>query len=147
MSTPKTWDLMLACQTCFQSISVANGYYTNAGSAVSLEPGQIAQDADMAIAVVLDSLPLATSDAGRVNQAFYDAGILVFAKVSVQQADAQIRLHELIADVRKALLGKQSLFPAGIQYPRFVEARPIPPAEGMLWVGWEIRFTAQVSVA
>jgi hypothetical protein len=146
MSTPKTWDLLSACQTCLQRISVANGFYTNAGATASLEPGQVSPDADLALAVVIDSLAAAESDAGKINQAFYQAGILVFAKVGVQQADAQIRLHELIADVRKAFMYQQGSFPSGIQFPRFISAAPIPPADGMLWVGWEIRFTAQVPV-
>lgn len=146
MSTPKTWDLLAACQTCLQRISVANGFYTEAGATVTLEPGQVSPDADLTLAVVLDALSVSESDAGKYNQAFYQAGVLVFAKVGVQQTDAQIRLHELIADVRKAFMYQQATFPSGIQFPRFISATPIPPAEGILWVGWEIRFTAQVPV-
>jgi hypothetical protein len=56
-------------------------------------------------------------------------------------------MHEVIDDALRAFIGQQSLFPAGIVLPRFVESRPIPPADGLLWVGAELRFSAQLNRA
>lgn len=144
MSTPRSWDLLLAAKACLERISVANGFYTNAGSTVTLEPGQVPQDAGMAIAAALDLLSAAETDSGRANQAFDKAVLVVVAKVSVQQADAQIRLHELMADVKRCFVGRQREFPAGIRFPQFIEARPIAPADGLSWMGVEVRFSSQI---
>lgn len=142
MSTPKTWDLMLACQACLVGISTANGYYTNAGATVSLEPGQIPADAGLAVAVVMDNLRAVTD--GVATNTLQSVEILVFAKVSTLQTDAQLRLHELIDDVKTAFINQQTLFAVGTTFPRLLTARPIPPQDGMLFVGVEMRFVSQI---
>lgn len=141
----RTWDLILATEACLARISTANGFFTNAGALVSIEPGQIPADSAMALAVVLDSLTQNTDPNGRVQQGSFTAELLVVIKVSIKQTEAQQRMHEAIDDVLRAFVGQQSLFPAGIVLPRFLESRPIPPADGLLWVGAELRFTAQLN--
>lgn len=143
----RTWDLILAAQACLVRISTVNGFFTNAGAVVSIEPGQIPADAPLALAVVLDSLAQNTDPNARAKQGSYSAELLVVIKVSTTQADAQQRMHEVIDDVLSAFVGQETQFPAGIVLPRFVESRPIPPADGLLWVGAELRFTAQINRA
>jgi hypothetical protein len=143
----RTWDLILAAQTCLQRISTANGFFTNAGAAVSIEPAQIPADAALALALVLESLAAGNDPGGRIRQGSYTADLLVVIKVSTTQTDAQQRMHEVIDDVLRAFIGQEATFPNGITLPKFIESRPIPPAEGLLWVGAELRFSAQINRA
>lgn len=142
MSEPKSWLLLGAVEECMQRIHVENGFYTDAGANVTREPHQIYEtEADELIAVVMDTLGSGDPALRGIGNG---VGVLVVAKVKTSLATAQLRLHQLIDDIQRAVDGQQKRFPAGTHYPRFIEARLIPPAEGMEWIGAEVRFSAQV---
>lgn len=142
MSEPKSWLLLGAVEECMQRIRVADGFYTDAGANVTREPHQIQESgADELIAVVMDTLGSGDPALRAIGNG---VGVLVVAKVKTSLSTAQLRLHQLIEDIQRAVDGQQSRFPPGTHYPRFVEARLIPPAEGMEWIGAEVRFSAQV---
>lgn len=143
-NTTKTWDLLNAFKTALESINIAADYYTDAGNNVTLEPSQIPQGVDPVITVVLDGLQRSEDPAMRGMTRAYLATVLVGARVPTTQTDAQQVLHQLLDDIHRALFDRRDVFPAGTQYPRFVEAQVIPPAEGMNWIGAELRWTAHV---
>lgn len=148
MADPSTLILLTAMQTCLQRIQVANGYHTDAGGFVTLEPHQVQDDPSAAdyhaelIGLVLDSKVRATDAA--VVRTHRLATAVVLAKVVTTADNAQQRLHLLIDDIEQAFENRQAEFPKGYQFPVFVEAKPIPPAEGMTWIGAEVRFTSHV---
>lgn len=140
---PKTWDLLGAMVTCLQAITQANGYLTDAGGYVTREPAQIPDDQPALIAIALESLqrspdPALSGERGRL------ATVVVVGKVPITQADAQIRLHEIVADIERCFSGQQSAFAVGTSWPKFVDAKMLPPAEGMSWIGAEVRFASLV---
>lgn len=143
MPSPRTWDLLGGVVTCLQSIAVDDGYYTDAGANVAREREQVRDDiGEPWIAVSLDRLARAEDQA--VSRVGLSASIRIAARVPVTLADAEQRLHELIDDVRRAMEHRQSTFGAGLQFPRFVEATLLPPAEGIAWVGADLIYTAHV---
>lgn len=142
MSEPKSWLLLGAVAECMQRIRVADGFNTDAGAFVTREPHQIQQnEADELIAVVMDGLGQPDPALARLGT---QVGVVVIAKVKTSLDMAQLRLHQLVDDILRAMDSQQGNFPGGTHYPRFVEARLIPPAEGMEWIGAEVRFSAQV---
>lgn len=144
MSTPKTWDLLNGVKTALARISVANGFYTDAGAAVTLEPGQVPADAGIVLAVALDTITQSDQAAFRAGQTGFAAGVVIVAKVDTALTDAQIRLHELIEDVQTAMADARKDFGAQIRFPVFTEARPIVPESGLLWIGAEIRYQSHI---
>lgn len=142
MTTPKTWDLLGAFEACLAQIRTANGYYSDAGAFVTREPTQIPDDQGALIAIALDGLSQATD--GAVRSTHRLATVLVVGKVATGRHDAQLRLHELLADIEQCFAGRQSAFPAGMQFPVFVDAKPVPPTEGMAWIGVQSRYSTHV---
>lgn len=143
MAAPSTWVALEAFETCLQTISVANGYHTDAGATVTREPHQIPATAGVAVAVVLEGKGPATDPAMRRTHRL--ATVIIAAKVdSDDNNDAQERLHELMDDIEQAFECKQTQFPSSYQYPAFVDAKPIPPAEGMTWIGAQVRYSLHI---
>lgn len=142
MANPKTWELLASIATCLQAITVANGFHTDAGTAVTREPAQVPDDQGMVLAVVLESMRRPEDPA--IRAVGYTVNVAVLAKVGTGMNDAQQRLHELIDDITRAMTDRRDQFQVGAQYPRFLEARVIPPAEGMKWIGADVRFSAHV---
>lgn len=141
MPSPKTWDLLGAFVTCLQSVLVANGYYTDIGSYVSREPVQIPDTLAAAVGVALDSMQRVEDSAMRGGRL---VNVVIMAKVSTAQTDAQLRLHEVIDDIHRCMFDRRDVFPAGTQYPKFVDLQIVNPAEGMAWIGAHLRFAAHV---
>lgn len=142
MPNPKTWDLLAAFETCLQRVRTANGFYTDAGAYVTREPSQIPDTQPSLLTVVIESVQ--RPEETGVQHTHHLVSVVVIGKVSGERDELQLRAHELIADLEAALHDQKRAFPAGIQYPRFVEARVIPPVEGMRWIGCEARFTTHV---
>ncbi len=142
MPSPKTWDLLGACETCLQAITIANGYYTDAGGYVTREPAQVPDTQQALIVVALDTLQRAEEPA--LREVGRLANILVIGKVATSQDDAQLRLHELIDDIQRSFEKRHDVFPVGTQFPRFLDAQVIPPVDGMKWIGASVRFAAHV---
>lgn len=144
MAEPKTWDLLASIVTCLEVITVANGYYTDAGNFVTQEPEQIPDDKEACIGVVLETLDKPTDAALRTVGRLMT--IAIVGKVNVDIDEAQLQVHRLIADIDRALTGRNDQFPIGAQHPVFQSAEPIPPADGVTWVGAKLRYTAHVRV-
>lgn len=142
MANPKSWDLLAAFETCLQAITVANGFNTDAGTVVTREPAQVPDEQGSVLAVVLESMRRPEDPA--IRGAGFMVNVAVLAKVGTGMNNAQQRLHELIDDIQRAMTDRRDQFPVGAQYPRFLEARVIPPAEGMKWIGADVRFSAHV---
>lgn len=142
MANPNTWQLLEAMQLCLQEVTVVNGYHTDAGNYVTLEPGQIPDTETALIGLVLDAVTRPEDPAARSLANL--ATIVVIGKVKATQTNAQLMLHKLIEDIQKAVAEKYSKFKVGTTQPRFVEARIISPAEGMNWVGAEVRYSTHV---
>lgn len=142
---PKTWDLLTGVETSLKRIRTADGYYTDAGTAVTFDLGQIPAEEDFVLAVGLGGLARSDQAAYAGSDLGQSVEVLVVAKMAASLPQAQITLHKLIDDVMKAMRGNQRDFPMGIRKPAFQEARPIVPEAGLAWIGAEIRFASHVT--
>lgn len=139
---PTTWRLLEAFERCLQRITVADGFHTDAGLYVTREPHQIPAHQPALVAAVLEELGR-PNDPG-LSRTHRLATVLLVGKVPTGLDDAQLQLHLLMEDIDRAFDGQQARFPAGLQFPQFVSSRPIPPAEGLAWIGAEVRYSSHV---
>ena len=142
MAESVTWQLLGDVEACLQRITVANGYRTNAGLAVTLEPSRVPDTGDAVIAVALGRLD--PPDQPALARTHRKVSVLIVAKVAVDDPDDQARLHDLLADITAALDGQASSFGPGRSAPVFVSATPIPPEAGVKWLGLSVIYSAHV---
>jgi hypothetical protein len=139
----KTYDLLQAVKACLAEITTANGYGTNAGVTVTLEPGQVRDDWPEFLSVVLESMERPADPAWRAI-GLRGCVIAIIAKVPADLEDAELALHKVVEDIENAMADQQRRFPAGTDFPRYVGMTRIPPADGLKWVGAVVRYTANV---
>ena len=144
MPNPRTWDLLGDFEACLGAIQRSGGYFTDAGIFVTREPSQIPESQGALIALALDGLGNSVPTAP--PRTHRQATVLVVGKVSTDGDNAQLALHELIADIERAMGGQQRQFGAGRAFPSFVSATPIPPDKGLNWIGVEVRYTTHVQI-
>jgi hypothetical protein len=144
VADPRTWSLLEDFKACLAVIRVAGGYHTDAGAYVTLEPGQIPEAQGALIAIALDALAVSVPPAP--PRTHRQVTVLVVGKVSTSADNAQLRLHQLIADIERALAGQQRQFGTGRAFPTFVSATPLPPDKGIDWIGVEVRYTTHVQI-
>ncbi len=142
MAEPTTWQLLGDFETCLQRITTANGFHTNAGLAVTREPSRVPDSGAAVIAVALGRLD--PPDQPGLARTHRKASVLIVAKVAVDDPDDQARLHDLLADITRALDGQAASFGAGRSSPSFVSATPIPPEAGVKWLGLSVIYSAHV---
>lgn len=144
MADPNSWTALEDFKACLEEIQIANGFFTDAGLYVTLEPSQIPEAQGALIALALDSLsPSVPPAPPRTHR---QATVLLVGKVGTGVDNAQLSLHRLIADIERALTGQQRRFGAGRAFPTFVSATPIPPDKGINWIGVELRYTTHVLI-
>lgn len=142
MADPLSYQLLQAFEDCLERITVANGYHTNAGETVKLEPGQIRDDASEFVSVVFTGGKRPTDPA--LARTGREIAIAVVAKVPVTQADSELQLHRILEDVDRAMLNQQSRFPAGVDFPRYFATERIAPPEAVKWNGAIVYFVSNL---
>jgi len=125
--------------TCLQQIHTAAGYRTDAGSNVTKEPSQVPESgAPIVLAVIQDTATRPTDP--NVPPGGKVASIAVLAKLACELDSGQELLHDLIDDIDVAIQSKKIPFPTQTTYPRFASSQLIPAADGVNWVGVELRY-------
>jgi hypothetical protein len=124
-STP-SWELLKALQTRLAVITTANGYRTNLGGRVLLEPAQLTDD-DAAICIIAGEMPIKTE--GRLVR---EGELALTIEISLPAGDsnAQQTAHAGLADVLDALPKNQRVLqlPSGNR-GLVIEGRSIQPRD------------------
>jgi hypothetical protein len=142
MAEPNSWLLLGDVETCLKRIKVADGFHTDVGNYVTREPHQIPDAAGAVVAVAMGEIqPAADPRLARTHKL---VNVLVIAKVGTA-GDPQLHLHYLIDDIEQAFKDQQQAFGKGRSFPQFVSATPIPPKEGIAWIGAQVRYTSHVT--
>lgn len=142
MSTRMT--LLAAIAECLRSITVANGYATDAGAYVTLEPGQIPADQQAVVApVVLKQERASDPSQTRVSR-LTTVGVVI--KLPALSDQAQAVLDIMVGDVEQAMAGRESAYPKGYQFPQYQQMEPIPAEPGMGWVGALITYQTHIPI-
>ena len=137
-------DLKTAVIACLARITIADGYATDAGTVVTGEPGQIAEDATAALAVIVESQSRATEPA--VVRTHRVTTVAVIAKVPAAQGNAQARLDLVLDDVDRAMADQQFRYPERITFPQYQSMQPVIAEPGQGWVGAVLRYTSHTPI-
>lgn len=100
--TPIAWALLEALQTQLRTVRKSNGFRTDAGRDVRLEPAQF--EADAAPRITLYALTTVRPDDAR-GEGEREVTLVVEALVPVRFDNAQARIVETMADTEQALDG------------------------------------------
>ena len=129
---------------CLRRIRKADGYNTDAGALVTLEPApKLASDAAF-ITVVWSRQVRATDQA--VVRVSRSTTVDIIAKVPAAFTDAQGALDEIVADIEQALVDQQYRFPVGYQFPQYQSAEPLAAAAADGWVGVVVTVAGHIPI-
>lgn len=143
MASPRT-VLLEAVRDCLARIQVADGYNTDAGSAMTLEPApQLASDAAF-ITVVWSRQQRATDAA--VVRTHRLTTIDVVAKVPAQLGDAQEILDAIVADIEQAMADQQYRYPVGYEFPKYQSAEPLAANVTAGWIGTVVTYSSHIPI-
>ena len=148
MTTP-VYSYLQLIKTVLEEIRTSNGYETDLGVAVTLEPTQQLADVGQRIAL-LQTLYGPPSTPGLRHHA-RSIGFHVIAQVSRTYNDAQMRLHRAQSDIDLCLSNTDLLrtkFQMGADrpFPNLDDSTIASNVEGMDWVGVALRYTAQLRI-
>lgn len=142
MADPITFQVLAAVQTVLGAIQVANGYYTDAGLSVELEPVQARDLVDPLIVVSVAGF-IRPAEAAMANVA-RGMSIRIAALVPVTLTDAELRLHEILDDIDRAMADQQAAFPERCSFPKFVSATRLQPADGLPCIGVDVIYQTTI---
>ena len=143
MASPRE-HLRAAVGSCLQRISVANGYQTDAGASLTLEPGQVDEDANAVLTVLVAKQQRASESA--LTRTHRLTTLVVVVKAPAPLDTAQALLDALVADIEQAMAVQQFRYPPGIQFPQYVSMEPVKPEAGMSWVGALLTYQTHIPI-
>lgn len=142
MASPRS-TYLAAIATCLARIKVVDGFNTDAGLFVTLEP-QPKVDTDGAfVAVVWARQERASSGMERVKRL---TTVSIIAKVPADGDEAQAQLDAIVSDLERALDMKYADFPAGYSFPQYQSAEPLNPPAGAGWIGVVITAAGHIPI-
>lgn len=137
--------LLEAYETVLKRITVANGFNTDAGDSVTIEPmPEQEADADAYVAAVWMRQERASDTA--LQRTHRLTTVHVYAKVPAELEDAQEQLDLLVDDIEAAFQRQQGLFPTGFEFPRYQFAEPLAGQITAGWVGAQVVFTSHIPI-
>jgi hypothetical protein len=101
MADPKPWLVILALQSQLQGITRANGYLTDAGTAVWTEPKQRAQTDALGISIITQHIDRWQGE--RPNKRGRALALTVEAAIPTDLDTAHQYAHQLIEDIEVCL--------------------------------------------
>ncbi|APP84434.1 hypothetical protein BI317_09865 [Xanthomonas hortorum pv. gardneri] len=143
MASPRE-SLRAAVGNCLQRISRASGYQTDAGASLTLEPGQVDEDATAVLTVLVAKQQRASESA--LTRTHRLTTLVIVAKVPAPLDTAQSQLDALVSDIELAMADQQFRYPHGIQFPQYVSMEPVKPEAGMSWIGALLTYQTHIPI-
>jgi len=125
-------------------IKTAAGYRTDAGDVVTLEPGQVTDDAEAVLAVLAARQDRPTEPSQKMVSRL--TTVVILAKVPAQIDEAQARLDDIVSDIEDAMADQQFRYPVGYQFPQYVSMEPAEAKAGMGWVGALVTYQSHIPI-
>lgn len=136
---------LAALADCLRRIQKADGYATDAGQLVTLEPAPKLSEDDAAFIAVVWSRQQRSPEAA-VTRTHRATTVDIVAKVPASFNDAQHQLDLIVQDIERALANQQFRFPAGYQFPQYQSAEPLAAAAAAGWVGVVVTVTGNIPI-
>lgn len=143
MASPRR-VLLDAFVACLGRIQVADGYNTDAGSAVTLEPAPMLAS-DSAFITPVWARQQRASDPALVRTHRLTT-VDVMAKVPAQLANAQEVLDAIVADIERAMDEQQFRFPHRYEFPKYQSAEPLAASVTAGWIGAVVTYTSHIPI-
>lgn len=143
MPSPRA-TLLAAVAACLQRIAVVDGYNTDAGQAVTLEPGPKLGDDAAFIAPVWSRQQRATQAA--VERTHRLTTIDIVAKVPAHLEQAQEVLDAIVADIEAAMADQQFRYPHSYEFPKYQAAEPLAAQVTAGWIGAVVTYTSHIPI-
>jgi hypothetical protein len=145
MASPRQL-LLAAVRDCLQEILQADGYRTDAGQSVTLEPAPAAasERPDPFLAVVWERQE--RPDEPAIARTHRKTTFRVIGKLPAQMTDAQERIDAMASDVEQALDRRPSRWPATFSAPVFVSSEPLAGAVEAGYVGVALTYTSNIPI-
>lgn len=143
MASPRE-NLRAAVGACLQRISRAGGYQTDAGASLTLEPGQVDEDATAVLTVLVAKQQRASESA--LTRTHRLTTLVIVAKAPAPLDTAQSQLDALVSDIELAMADQQFRYPPGIQFPQYVSMEPVKPEAGMSWIGALLTYQTHIPI-
>jgi hypothetical protein len=151
VSTP-VYDYLQLVADALSDIRVSNGYQTDLGAHVVLEPEQQQSDEGQRLVVLQTGYGKAAQQG--LERTHRSVAFHVIAQVPRTRTDAQLRLHKAQADVDACLSNKDLLRTkfqlgepaAGKPFPQLDDSTIASQVDGVDWVGVALRYTAVLRV-
>ena len=144
MTSPRaTW--LAAIVDCLKRIKKVDGYNTDAGLTVTLEPHPVLGEGTAAeVGVVWTRQERAQQDAARRSHRLTTARIVAYLPASYTAR--QDALDDIVTDIEVALSAQQARFPAGYEFPKYQSAEPVVSAPADGWVAAVITVTGHIPI-
>lgn len=144
MSSPRT-VLLEAVRDCLVRIRTVDGYSTDAGLDVTLEPAPAVAEDKNAFVTALWERQERPADPG-LARAKRLTTFRVLAKVPADMDEAQGKLDLIVDDIERAMADQQFRYPVGYGFPTYVSAEPLAAEVTAGWVGVVITYTSHVPI-
>ncbi|WP_258078206.1 hypothetical protein [Xanthomonas arboricola] len=131
-----------AIGACVQRITKANGFSTDVGLALTLEPGQVDADEAAVLTVLVTKQQRASQPA--LVRTHRLTTVVVVVKVPAALDAAQAALDAAISDVEAAMADQQQRYPVGIEFPQYLSMEPVKPDAGAGWVGAVVSYQSHI---
>lgn len=143
MASPRA-TYLAAIETCLKRIKTIDGFNTDAGLAVTLEP-QPKVDTDGVFVTVVWSRQERSPSPG-MERAKRLTTVSIIAKVPAGGDEAQTQLDAIVSDLERALDMRYADFPAGYVFPQYQSAEPLNPPAGAGWIGAVITAAGHIPI-
>lgn len=149
MTEPLSWQFVEAVKTQLGRIQQVEGFYTNIGTDVRIEPWAIDElvgEVSQRIYVFTSSVQRDTDNSGpRTKKDRYSLTIDVI--VPTGQGDSHLNAHRALADIRRALAETdiREWAPKSISSPEIESQQIDPRPEGLKFVRVQVVLTAMVT--
>ncbi len=137
--------LLEAVRDCLARIRVVDGYHTDAGLDVTLEPAPVVADDKSAFVTALWERQERPADPALVRVKRLTT-FRVLAKLPAAMDEAQARLDLIVDDIERAMGDQQFRYPVGYGFPAYVSAEPLAAEVTAGWVGVVITYTSHVPI-
>lgn len=142
MASPRE-TMRAAMVECLQRIQVADGYNTDAGDDVTLEPAPVvSEEKSEFITVVWSRQARPTQPA--VMRTHRLTTFDVVAKLSTTLGNAQTRLDAIVSDIEAAMADQQFRYPKGYEFPQYQSTEPLAGAVTAGWIGAVLTYSSHI---
>lgn len=137
--------LLAAIAECLARIQIADGFNTDAGDVVTLEPGPVnAEDSAAVVTVVWVRQERATEPQPRSKRL---TTIAIEVKLPATVTTREDWIDKATADVERAMADQQFRFPEGYEFPKYQSAEPLfGPQAAAGWVGVRLTYTSHIPI-